>query len=167
MGGKKYLVLSDSHGHTEYFEAVMPFLDQVEGVLHLGDHLADLAVLRGLRPNDSKDFYRGVRGNCDEASTGPLELILEMDGHKVLLSHGHRFDVKVSLNPLFYRASELGAQVVLYGHSHISDTTVHSGVIFHNPGSIALPKGGTKRCFSIMTIDAAGVTFDFHDVEKI
>jgi len=40
-----------------------------------------------------------------------------------------------------YRAEEVGANVVLFGHSHVPLCTEERGVLFLNPGSLQLPRG--------------------------
>ncbi len=162
MNQKKYLVIADSHGHLSYLEPIVPLLDQVDGVLHLGDHIDDLKALMVAKPNKSAEFWRGVRGNCDEVSSGPLELVIDHEGYRVLLAHGHRYDVKSSLLNIYHRALELEVKGVIFGHSHMPITTEEGGVVFHNPGSIALPKGGSKRSYSILTIDTKGISFNHY-----
>ena len=61
-------------------------------------------------------------------------MIIDLDGVKILLTHGDHFGVKQSLLQLFYRAKEVGAQLVFYGHTHIASIDEIEGIKFINPG---------------------------------
>ena len=76
-----------------------------------------------------------VLGNCDRGETGEAERLLELDGVRILLTHGHGYSVKSSLLPLRRRALELDVQLVLYGHTHLPALSEEEGVLFCNPGS--------------------------------
>ena len=74
-------------------------------------------------------------GNCDRGETGEAERLLELDGVRILLTHGYGYSVKSSLLPLRRRALELDVQLVLYGHTHLPALSEEEGVLFCNPGS--------------------------------
>src|SRR5699024_5856961 len=54
--------------------------------------------------------------------------------------HGHLFDIKSSLMKLEYRAQEVGADIICFGHSHVAYAENINGRLFINPGSIRLPR---------------------------
>lgn len=87
-----------------------------------------------------KGFY-GVRGNCDGVPIDN-EQLLEIDGVKILLTHGDKYHVKPDLLELSLRASELGCSLVFYGHTHVADITEHNGVTFICPGSTCTSTSG-------------------------
>ena len=70
-----------------------------------------------------------------------MEQLIELENKKILMTHGHEYGVKSSLLNLNYRAKELGADIALYGHSHIAAIEKHDGIWFVNPGSVSLPRG--------------------------
>lgn len=160
----KFLVISDSHGYTDCMFSLEPLLDQVQGVIHLGDHAEDIEVLQGLRPDFDTSFWHVVRGNCDGKESGPQELLLSVQDTKILITHGHHYDVKLDLLKVLYRGLALEANAILFGHTHIPLTLSDSGVVLHNPGSISLPKGGSKRNYSVMSICGRNVEFEHFQI---
>lgn len=87
-----------------------------------------------------KNFY-GVAGNCDSLPLPP-ELTLEIEGVKILLTHGHSYGVKSDLLPLSLRAKELACKLAYFGHTHTAETVEDDGVTLVNPGSLAHPLFG-------------------------
>jgi putative phosphoesterase len=92
-----------------------------------------------------------VKGNCDVFSTYPQELIVELENVKLLLAHGHLYNVKKSLLNLTCRARELGCRAALFGHTHISGIEEYDGVTLINPGSIGSPRIGRESyCYMVL-----------------
>ena len=89
----------------------------------------------------------------EQVSTVTDELILQFEGHKLLLTHGHHYHVKSGYGALLARAVRAGADIVLFGHTHLPiSETVSSGseicgvaithpIYLFNPGSIG--QGGS------------------------
>jgi len=63
-----------------------------------------------------------------------------VEGYKIFLTHGHLYGVKSGLQNLYYKSKEEGADIALFGHSHIAVNEEIGGIVFLNPGSI-----GDKR----------------------
>ena len=74
-------------------------------------------------------------------------------GKNLLLTHGHKQRVHWNPDTISYWAAEQGADVVLFGHTHMPfwDDSWH--VAMFNPGSISLPRGGGLPTFGILTIE--------------
>lgn len=161
---KRYLICSDSHGNGGALLKLLPYLDQMDGVIHLGDHIEDLDVLRQARPDLASDFFIGVRGNCDGNGSGKNEQILIVGSHRILLTHGHRHDVKTGLLRIFHYALEKEVNCVLFGHTHQPFLVEESGVCLHNPGSISLPKGGSRSSFSLMELTETDMKITIKDI---
>lgn len=106
-------------------------------VLHLGDNVSDVEIIK---KQTGKDVVF-VKGNCDIERTAKVEQLIELENKKIFMTHGHEYGVKSSLLNLNYRARELGADIALYGHSHIASIEKHDGIWFVNPGSVSLPRG--------------------------
>ena len=88
---KRVLVLSDSHGNDgNMVRAVVR--EEPDMVLHLGDCVVDAEALRAEFPHMT---LVNVPGNCD-FSQGDTERLLDIDGYKVLMCHGHTYGVKMS-----------------------------------------------------------------------
>ncbi len=152
----KYLVLSDSHGFFADKNKILALVDQVDEVIHLGDYAKDIEALNlGLKP------YHVVAGNCDIKGEYPDEIILLDEGHKILLTHGHRYDVKYHLNKLYYKALSLDADIVMYGHTHVPMSTKVENLYIINPGSVSLPRGGSKNKCAIVTVAQEKVDIEY------
>ena len=73
-----------------------------------------------------------------------------------MLCHGDRYRVDMGLISLKYRASEVGARVALFGHTHRSLVIEEDGILFMNPGSPALPRD-YKKSIGFIYINDEGV----------
>lgn len=139
-------VISDTHKHVNYIDKASEKLKNTDMIIHLGDNVKDVKEI--------EKFFSGpivkVIGNCDFNSMSKSELFVTIENKQVLITHGHHYDVKESLLRLQYRAQELGADLVLYGHTHIAKVDYINGIFFVNPGSAALPKNGKN---SVARID--------------
>jgi putative phosphoesterase len=129
----KICVMSDSHGERDRIKAVITRHDDCEMYLHAGDHADDV---KGLRE------FVTVSGNCDLPTDAPAEQLLELEGINLMMTHGHHYHVKQSMLPLSYRAAELSADLVVFGHSHVPTLAEESGIVYLNPGSLSFPRGG-------------------------
>jgi putative phosphoesterase len=132
----KIAVISDTHRHIYSLNQVTKLIQDTDMAIHLGDNVEDVEIIK----SNYKGKIINVRGNCDFSSFIPVERMEEVENKKIFITHGHRFDVKHSLLKLKYRAKELGADIVLFGHTHISAEIYEDGIWFINPGSAALPK---------------------------
>ena len=110
----KLLVLSDSHGNVDNMARAVE-LTQPRHILHLGDCLRDAQALHERFPDLPMDT---VPGNCDWGQTGEPERLLEIEGVRILMMHGHTRHVKSSPMAAVYAAREYGADVLLFGHTH-------------------------------------------------
>lgn len=153
----KYLVMSDSHGQIKERAKLLSLINKVDKVIHLGDHAKDLETFDlVLKPT----FI--VSGNCDEKGRFLEEITIEDESFKLFITHGHRYDVKQGLTKLYYKAQELGANIILFGHTHIPLCVENNGVYFYNPGSISLPKGGSQPSCGILTLKANTFSAEQH-----
>src|SRR5699024_3613313 len=129
---KKILLVSDSHGWEEPLQAIAKRHD-CHTYIHCGD--SELQ-----KSTEALSSYKVVQGNCDRHGNFPNELVIEVDGFRIYVTHGHLYGVKGSLMKLQYRAAEVGAHIVCFGHSHIAYAEEIDQQLFLNPGSIRLPK---------------------------
>ena len=88
----KLLILSDSHGNIDNMARTVELI-QPRHILHLGDCLRDAQALHERYPDIPMDT---VPGNCDWGSFDTPERLLEFDGVRVLMMHGHTRNVKSS-----------------------------------------------------------------------
>ena len=140
------LVFSDSHGHGDRIEDVIRRqITPPDAIFFLGDGLRDLAWI-----NTGGSPLYSVRGNCDFYSSDTVEdeLLINICGIRVFSAHGHRYSVKSDHSVMAARAASLGADLMLFGHTHLPLTecfdagetvcgvTLQKKLHILNPGSI-------------------------------
>lgn len=126
----KILVFSDSHGRLPLMlEAIEK--QRPQRVFFLGDHYRDGLALADAYPDLPMEL---VKGNCDW-DKAPDELIVEVEGVKFLLTHGHRYGVKSGTDQLLRSARDKGVNVVCFGHTHDALNMPDHGLLLFNPGT--------------------------------
>lgn len=142
-------ILSDSHGDLELAEEAVSRMGGVDLLLHAGDYYHD-ALYLGERCGLP---VRGVVGNCDRGVNGPQEELLELEGWRIYLTHGHLYGVKGGLLRLHFRARELGARIAVFGHTHVAQQEQVDGITLLNPGSIARSRLGDRGSFAMLELN--------------
>jgi uncharacterized protein len=156
----KILIVSDSHGSTELLDAIKEkHAGEVDQFIHCGD--SELS-----EDNESISGFTTVKGNCDFYGNFPEEAMVEVDGYKFLVVHGHLYSVKSSLLSLSYRAEEVGADIVCFGHSHLLGAEKIQDVLFINPGSIRLPRGRRERTYVILDLKEGKAVLRVYDFDR-
>ncbi len=114
----RLIVTSDTHRSSRNFFNIVERHKDNKDVLfiNLGDSEAEV--------EDFKMFYPKLRlenavGNCDWSNTYPVYKMLKCSSKKVLITHGHKFYVKHGYQKLEEFARQEGADIVLFGHTHI------------------------------------------------
>ncbi|PLR83099.1 YfcE family phosphodiesterase [Bacillus canaveralius] len=157
---KRALIVSDSHGSSEVLERLKEkHRSEVDVMLHCGDSelAADHSALSG---------FSVVRGNCDYGQKLPDELVEEIDGQRLFVTHGHLYSVKSTLMNLHYRARELNADIVCFGHSHVLGAEMIDGILFINPGSILLPRQRLEKTYVILELSEKELILRTFDIDK-
>ncbi len=157
---KRYLVCSDIHGRVDNLKAVLNSVkdEEIDGIMIAGDmetspgEITDLIYSVFASDRIPKVFM--VRGNCDYKASGLRDVIFEDsdNGHRIMLTHGHRCNVKSGDNSyLAALASNAGADIAIYGHTHEPADEVLPGVRCINPGAVC---GGyfTKAGYCILEV---------------
>ncbi|MFR9068635.1 MAG: metallophosphoesterase family protein [Faecalibacterium prausnitzii] len=98
----------------------------MDALIFLGDGLRDLELALTLCP---KLRAYSVAGNCDYGALEPTDGLAAFDGVVIFYTHGHMYGVKYDLDTLADAASARGAEVALFGHTHIPHAeTLQQGV---------------------------------------
>lgn len=143
----KILVISDSHGNLQGIESLRSLFLENDYFIHLGDGANDTKPLRMEAP----EKVYACRGNCDIVCPYPDEEELDIDGVKIFFCHGHRYGVKSGLERLAQEAKERGAQIALYGHTHVAKITQIDGVTLINPGAFrGSIQSGAAYCYLVV-----------------
>lgn len=127
----KILVFSDSHGSLNKMVEAMEF-ERPQHVFFLGDHDQDGLELSLMYPDIPMDI---VRGNCDWGK-GPDLKVVELEGVRFLLTHGHLQYVKSGLDELLQEALSRHVQVACFGHTHLAKVVYRQGIYLMNPGTV-------------------------------
>lgn len=143
------LVFSDSHGNAYNMKKIISSDNNVNLVIHLGDFVKD--ALR-IKEEFSRINVEFVSGNNDWFSCYPSEKLLFIGKRKVLITHGHSYNVKKDYLRLVLRGEETQADLVLFGHTHTADEFYEGGRLYLNPGSIGLPGGGGPPSYAKIEI---------------
>ncbi len=159
---KHILLISDTHGKTEKLEKILSDVT-FDAVLHMGDigrQEDEIQKLVFPKPIDI------VRGNCDLFSDSTDKLVTSFEKVTVFATHGHIYGVNYGLDRLVYAASEVGASVAIYGHTHVPLVTYENGILIVNPGSLSRPlQIGGRPTYAILTIDEGSANAEIYEVK--
>lgn len=152
-------ILSDTHLPKRLRrlpDAVFSILEGVDLVLHAGD-VGELRVLDDLSRIAPVIAVHGNDESPEATSALPYRQLITAAGHRILLAHGHFTDPileaaqraddnwKTSFARWASVAHEHGADVMVYGHSHIPGVTQQAGVTLINAGALASANIATKQ----------------------
>ncbi len=153
MKAKKALVVSDTHRNKSSLKKIVETYGDMDYLFHLGDNVRDASYLANHMP-DTQVIY--VRGNCDGSADAPEFEEVAIKGNKIILTHGHRLNVKYSYGRALYYAQEHGAKGILFGHTHMAYTEYVDGVWLINPGSAGEDTRGDMSV-AVLIITEAGI----------
>lgn len=146
----KLLIFSDSHGDVG---AMLDIVEQEkpDEIIHLGDLIRDAQTVSHAFPETPVTM---VPGNCDGWTNRKDCLLLEREGVKLLLGHGHQWGVKETSAFALAEAQATRANVLLYGHTHRAVCRQERGILLLNPGTV----GGRRApaSYGVIEIGSAG-----------
>jgi hypothetical protein len=155
MDSKKLLVISDTHGSVISLKSVFSWAKErtppngsICAAVFLGDGLGDLrsaAAETGFSCNWAK-----VKGNNDYDFQEADIALFDFINYRFLICHGHRYNLYSGYHPLVSAAQYNGANVVLFGHSHVPYHKTLDGIILINPGSVGFPRSNKGRTFAVI-----------------
>jgi hypothetical protein len=155
----KIIVFSDSHRNVEpMVEAVG--IEKPDYIIHLGDLESD-AIELGRRVGNIP--ICSVPGNCDLLPIGQKRLIFDFCGKKFFVTHGHMYGVKSSYDAIINTALTAGADIALFGHTHVPYEAVIAGMYVINPGSV----GTGSRTYGVLTIENGEISYEKKDTSSL
>lgn len=149
----RILVISDSHGNLGVIDKILELHQDVSHVFFLGDNVSDIENFELLYSN--KKFYI-VSGNCDYISNKPYVNCENICGKKILYTHGHTFNVKFGIGNLLNEGKKNKYDIILYGHTHVSQILYEDGIYIVNPGSCSRPRD-FNRSYAVIDITDNGI----------
>lgn len=140
-------IIGDTHARIASISRVLA-KKPPDHLIHTGDFYAD--ARRIAQPLQIP--FDAVTGNCDAQKEPPVELLLEIAGQRIYVTHGHQYGVKRDLNNICYRAREMAANIAVFGHTHVPYCEKVGELWLLNPGSASRPrlsKSGSYICLTI------------------
>ncbi|HLR35982.1 MAG TPA: metallophosphoesterase [Tissierellales bacterium] len=145
----KIFVVSDTHGRIKDFVNTAKSLERPDLIIHLGDYVEDALKIEEEMGIDTIV----VKGNCDIYSTGfDEDKIINLNNKKILITHGHKYNVKMDISRLVYKGMEEEVDLILFGHTHFPQLEEQDGIIIMNPGSVSLPRLFNSKTFGIIEL---------------
>ena len=163
----KVIVVSDIHGRGEYLDRVLAKHSDCDGVFFLGDGIRDVEPER---ITGRGRMFCGVTGNCDPLYI-PLgypfskELLLCLEEYNIMLTHGDLHSVKWGYERAAAYAYKRGADILLFGHTHIPmEKYIPEGselgdVVTERPLRIMNPGSLRERSYGILQIKNREILF--------
>ncbi|MCF0105734.1 MAG: YfcE family phosphodiesterase, partial [Holdemanella sp.] len=126
-------------------------------VLHAGDSSLE-------KGSELLKLFKTVQGNHDYDYL-PFIREFHMEGKKILLTHGHKFNVYAGYKNLVEYMKENDYDICFHGHTHIPHMEMVEGKLFVNPGSSFYNRGDFdgKGTYAIVEITQEEVTVTFYD----
>lgn len=156
----RVIILSDTHGYKKTMDKIVPLIrDSIDLIVHAGDHFKDSVYIS---ENSGKPVM-SVVGNCDFDNVED-ELVFDVEGVTFFLTHGHKHHVKYDFEFIADYAKSKGAQVAIFGHTHVKTNEIISGVQLINPGSLSMPRDGIDGSYVIMDINDGKYSFEYSKV---
>jgi uncharacterized protein len=164
---QRWAIFSDTHGNLDTMRDALMNTGPFDTMIHLGDGVLDAAAVS----RERKIPLIAVSGNEDGVSEYPERLSIPMGSFTAILLHGHRMDVNPYQPAVVwerqYGAMDAvmavsGAQLLLFGHTHVPALRRTGHGIICNPGShfigsqtphtfaIAETAGGSLKLYLVM-----------------
>ncbi|MGH7448011.1 MAG: metallophosphoesterase family protein, partial [Longimicrobiales bacterium] len=140
-------LISDTHNLLR--PQVFGVFDGVDLILHAGD-VGDMDIIVEL---ETIAPVQAVLGNTDSMELRPRlqdELRLELEGHRVVVVHGHALG---SPNAERLLAVYPDADVIVYGHTHRQRLDELDGCFIVNPGAAGAARFDLKPSVALLTLD--------------
>ncbi len=129
----KAVVISDSHKNFNSILRIMDREQDIHLLIHAGDVQQDVDDIQSVWPEISLEY---VLGNNDFFSPGvPNERLFSFGGKRIFLTHGHLYGVKQSLAQIIQKAKILGADICIFGHTHLPYLQKIQDIWVLNPGT--------------------------------
>ena len=151
----RILIVSDTHKAHGNLERALEKEGPLDMLIHLGD--AEGSENRICDWVNKECRMEMVLGNNDFFSDLPWEEEFFIGDHHVFITHGHGYFVGMNEDRLKAEARGRGADIVMYGHTHMPALTVEPDLIPLTPGSISYPRQkGRKPSYILMEVDQDG-----------
>lgn len=149
----RVLVVSDTHGKSEMLERVIEMEAPFDALIHCGDVEGQEDYIEVLA--DGPAYM--VAGNNDFFSDLDREMEIELDGVRIMITHGHYYGVSLDLGEIIDEAASREIPLVLFGHTHRPVISRKGEVTAMNPGSLSYPRQeGRNPSYLILNLHENG-----------
>lgn len=152
----KFLVFSDSHKSTNGMDKAIEKHKDITHIILCGDVEDDCEYLEMVYGRTHA--ICAVCGNNDFFSSTPLNRIVKCEGHLIYVTHGHKERVKGSLFGVVQASIEKGADLCIYGHTHIQNYEEINGIKVLNPGAI----GYINQEYAVIDVTKDNIKVELH-----
>jgi len=141
----KIVLMSDSHGNSSAIEKVILQNKDADLFYHLGDVCDD---------PEKFGCVTFVKGNNDTWYDLPEELIANLGGHRLLMTHSHLIYGYGGnrRHMLAHKAKENKCDILCYGHTHSYDDSYCNGIRLLNPGSLYYNRDFSDPCYMVIEL---------------
>lgn len=189
----RILVVSDSHGQPQLLHTIIRQLGPgCDAFVFCGDGICDFVacmdtasadgafaecvppVAAFVEGNGDSDLFPARFNPGTEPDSAdkiyyelkiPKHVLLKAAGHTIYIVHGNVQGVYYGTEQLQEEAAMAGADIALYGHTHITDETRLSSVYFVNPGSCSHPRGGQPPSCAVLELDGRNTNAVFYKID--
>lgn len=144
----KVIIMSDNHSDVAVIEKIKQKYPDITHLVHCGDYCS----------SKQDDALIRVKGNCDYENIEE-EKIVEIDGLRFLVVHGHLFSKLHLIEDLFALAKYHACDVVCFGHIHRRVLEKRAGIILINPGSLSYNYDFTNPGYALFDTKSKEVEF--------
>ncbi len=149
----RVLIVSDTHSNHANLKKVLKMERPRDLLIHLGDSEGCESYIEEI----AECPVEIVSGNCDFFSSLSQEKILEIGKYKVMITHGHYYNVNVGIEDIKKEAVGRGCDIVMFGHTHRPFLDYSKNLIVLNPGSMSYPRQeGKCPSYAVMETDENG-----------
>ena len=146
----KVLIVSDTHGRDENLEEAVLREAPFDYLIHCGDVEGREIFIEAL----AECPCIIVAGNNDFFTDLSHEEEITLEGHKMLVTHGHYYFVYRNHDRLVEKAREDNCQIAMYGHTHTPVIEEEDGILVINPGSLTYPRQrGRRPSYAVMELE--------------
>ena len=162
----KILIVSDTHRKDDNLKKVIEELKPLDMFIHLGDAEGSEVYIPEWLNQECE--IQMVRGNNDFISALDREREIKIGQYRVLLTHGHYYNVSLGTETIKKEAAARNMDIVMFGHTHRPCYEVQDDIIAVNPGSLSYPRQeGRNPSYMVMELDQKGrAHFDLNYIER-
>ena len=165
----KIVIFSDTHGRQDLMKQIIEKEKPFEVMVHAGDMEDQVGGVLGYT-----DYQiRIVAGNCDYGLGYSRELFFDLDRYHVLLIHGNmcgsiHYNPAQSIESLKNYARNKGADILIFGHTHVPKIERDGELLCINPGSLSLPRQENhKPSYAVLKIENGKTECEIKYVHRI